>query len=63
LTSKNKQETEMEQSKFSVAQFLSSKQFTGVDKDIISVVLDDKKTYSIDEVKKAIDSFKNKGVK
>lgn len=49
--------------KFTKAQFLASEQFKGVDKDIISIQLDDNSTYSVDEVKKLVDTFKSKGVK
>ncbi|MCM3701430.1 hypothetical protein [Paenibacillus macerans] len=59
-------ETQVEEvagDKFSKEQILASKQFAGVDKDIISIVLEDGKEYTIEAARKAVETFKNKGVK
>lgn len=48
---------------FTREQFMQSKQWQGVDKDILSVVLESGKTYSIDEAKRLIDQFKQGQVK
>ncbi|RRJ62404.1 hypothetical protein EHV15_05145 [Paenibacillus oralis] len=48
---------------FSKEQILASKQFKGVDKDILSVALTDGKEYTVEAANKAIETFKSKGVK
>lgn len=51
------------QPKFSKEQFLSSKQFTVAQKDILSVLLKDGETYTVDQAKKQVDDFLKKEVK
>lgn len=48
---------------FTKDQFLQSRQWQGIDKDILSVVLDPGKTYTIAEAKRLIDQFKQGQVK
>lgn len=65
MTTKKTQETtpEVAAERYTKAQFLSSKQFRGVDKDILSIVLVEGDTYTVDDAQKAIDRFKNKEVR
>ncbi|MFD1179208.1 hypothetical protein ACFQ3W_23345 [Paenibacillus puldeungensis] len=42
---------------FTKAQFMESRQWQGIDKDVLSVVLEDDKTYTIAEAKKLINQF------
>ncbi|GIP10396.1 hypothetical protein J1TS5_25660 [Paenibacillus macerans] len=61
-----KTETQAEEvvaDKFFKDQILASKQFVGVDKDILSIVLEDDKEYTVEDARKAVETFKNKGVK
>lgn len=39
-------------------QFLSSKRWSGTDKDILSALLDDDKTYAPEDAQRIIDQFK-----
>lgn len=48
---------------FTKQQFLSSKQFTAHEKDVISALLQDDKTYSVDTAKKLIKDFLKKEAK
>ncbi|GIO42475.1 hypothetical protein [Paenibacillus apis] len=48
---------------FTKDQFLQSRQWQGIDKDILSVVLEPSKTYTIAEAKRLIDQFKQGQVK
>lgn len=43
---------------FTKAQFLQSRQWQGVDKDVLTVLLEDGKTYTISEAKRLVDQFK-----
>lgn len=47
---------------FTKAQFLQSRQRSGVEKDILSVVLQDDKTYTLAEADKLINDFKKRTV-
>lgn len=49
--------------KFTKQQFLQTRQRSGADKDILSVVLDDSKTYTIAEAERLIADFKKRKVK
>lgn len=49
--------------RFTKQQFLQSRQRSGTDKDILSVVLNDSKTYTIAEAEKLIGDFKKRKVK
>lgn len=62
MSSKKPQEANDVVPSYTKEQFMQSNQFTGVDKDIITIKLEDGKKYIVDDVKKAIESFKNKGV-
>lgn len=42
---------------FTKEQFMQSRQWQGIDKDVLSVVLEDDKTYTIAEAKKLINQF------
>ncbi|MDN4069263.1 hypothetical protein QYF50_15530 [Paenibacillus vini] len=48
---------------FTKEQFLGSRQWTGTDKDVLSVVLKEGKTYTLAEAKSLVDEFKNGEVK
>jgi|GEM_PF-1050431 len=56
------QETPMERT-FSKAQFLASKRFSGVEKDILQVVLADGAGYTEALARQAVQSFIQRGVK
>lgn len=62
-TKKEPQVEEVAADKFSKDQILASKQFAGVDKDILSIVLEGGKEYTVEDARKAVETFKNKGVK
>ena len=53
----------MQKSKYSKEQILSSKQISITDKYLIKALLDDSKTYTVDEVVKLIAKEKKRGVK
>lgn len=65
MTTKKTQEAtpEVAAESYTKAQFMASKQFKGVDKDILSIALVEGNTYTVDEAQKAIEGFKNKEVK
>lgn len=44
---------------FTKEQFLGSRQWSGTDKDVLSVVLEEGKTYTLNEAKSLVDEFKN----
>ncbi|HEY4390343.1 MAG TPA: hypothetical protein VGN02_03240, partial [Paenibacillus sp.] len=48
---------------FSKAQFLASQAYSGVQKDILSVVLEDGQKYSRAEAEEKMNQFKHRGVK
>ncbi|WP_127575259.1 hypothetical protein [Paenibacillus barengoltzii] len=48
---------------FTKEQFLQSRQWQGIDKDILSVVLEPSKTYTIAEAKRLVEEFKKAQVK
>ncbi|MNW62358.1 hypothetical protein D3C74_404820 [compost metagenome] len=48
---------------FTKSQFLASPQWEGIDKDILSVVLEDGKPYTLAEATKLVNQFKNSEVK
>lgn len=47
---------------FSKAQFLKSKSFTGLQKDVIRTLLDGNKTYTRDQVRSILEEFNRKEV-
>ena len=49
--------------KFTKQQFLESNRYTQVEKDIMTALLDDKLTYSLEEVNQILDGFRKKEVK
>lgn len=48
---------------FSKSQFLQSKQRTGIEKDILAVVLEEGQKYTISEAEKLVNKFKKGTVK
>lgn len=48
---------------FIKAQFMMSKQFKPLEKDFLRSILDDGKTYTVDQARKALDKELNRGVK
>lgn len=48
---------------FTKSQLLKSKQYTGIQKDILSVVLDDEQRYTHDQAKRKIEEFGKRKVK
>ncbi|MDQ0090181.1 hypothetical protein J2T12_003595 [Paenibacillus anaericanus] len=62
---KKKSNPHMEQVEvgYSREQFLTSQAFSGVEKDIISVILEEGLRYSKSDVQEEINKFKNRGVK
>lgn len=48
---------------FTKDQFLQSRQWQGIDKDILSVVLEPGKAYTIAEAKRLVEDFKKAQVK
>ena len=48
---------------FAKKQFLKAANFSRVEKDVLSVILDDDKQYTLQEVQKALDNFKKRKVK
>lgn len=48
---------------FTKKQFLKAANFSRVEKDVLSVILDDDKQYTLQEVQKALDNFKKRKVK
>ncbi|WP_334072488.1 MULTISPECIES: hypothetical protein [Paenibacillus] len=60
----DKQETLVERERtFSKAQFLAARRFSGVEKDILQVVLEDGAAYTEAEAEQAVQSFIQRGVK
>ncbi|GJM73005.1 hypothetical protein HMSSN036_52210 [Paenibacillus macerans] len=60
---KEPQVEEVAAEKFSKDKILASKQFKGVDNDILSIVLEDGKEYAVEDARKAVETFKNKEVR
>lgn len=56
-------EEKKKQKGFTKEQLLKSKQYSGVQKDIMRIVLDDKKSYSHDQAKSKIEEFGKRRVK
>lgn len=48
---------------YTKAQFMQSSQYTGVEKDILRIRLDETKRYTHEQAKKAISDFKRKVAK
>lgn len=44
-------------------QFLTSQAFSGVEKDMLAVILEDGQRYTKSEVQEEMNTFKNRGVK
>lgn len=53
----------VEETKYTKEQILKSNRFTGVQKDVLHVVLDDDEKYSLQEVESLMNSFNAKEVK
>lgn len=56
-------ETPQKQVRFAKKQFLKAANFSRVDRDVLAVILDDDKHYTLDEVQKTLDEFKKREVK
>ena len=65
--SKKEDEKQQEAPKKTVAfakkQFLKAANFSRVERDVLAVILDDDKQYTLEEVQKALDNFKKRKVK
>jgi len=48
---------------FSKEQFLLSKRFTPIEKDVLKVLLQDSETYSLEQAHKMLEQFSNRMVK
>lgn len=48
---------------FTKAQFLASKQFTSIQKDVLSVLLNNDETYTHEQVEKLLEDFAKRTVK
>lgn len=48
---------------FAKKQFLKAANFSRVERDVLAVILDDNKQYTLEEVQKALDNFKKRRVK
>lgn len=48
----------VEDPKFTKKALISSKKFTPIERDVLKLVLDDDKEYTIAEVQKAVENFK-----
>lgn len=57
MDTKKKKTVKKEEPKFSKKIWLESNAFSRIEKDFLSVALDDNKEYSFDEAKKAITKF------
>ena len=64
--SKKEDEKQQEAPKKTVAfakkQFLKAANFSRVERDVLAVILDDDKQYTLEEVQKALDNFKKRKV-
>lgn len=57
MSEKEKAEKKHERQGFTKEQIMKSNQYKGVQKDILSIVLEDGKKYTHEQAKKAIDDF------
>lgn len=48
---------------FAKKQFLKATNFSRVERDVLAVILDDDKQYTLDQVQKLLDDFKKRKVK
>lgn len=48
---------------FAKEQFLKAANFSRVERDVLAVILDDNKQYTLEEVQKELDNFKKRRVK
>lgn len=62
MASKAKTEDEIPVPEFTKEQFLASKSYTGLEKDILRALLDDKQTYTKDQVRVIANDFERKEV-
>lgn len=49
--------------RFTKEQFVKSEQWQGVDRDILSIVLEDNQTYTISQAKQSVEQFMSREVK
>lgn len=62
MSKKEQQEKKPEEVKFPKRQFLKAANFTRVERDVLAVILEDNKQYTLDEVQKALEKFKARRV-
>jgi hypothetical protein len=61
--SKAGEQTKQAEQTYTKAQFLASKQFTAIQRDFLNAILEDGKTYTMDQVKQLIEEYAKKAVK
>lgn len=61
--SEKQKETPKKEVTFSKKQFLKAANFSRVERDVLAVILDDDKQYTLEEVQKTLDNFKKRRVK
>ena len=59
----NEQKAPKPTGRFTKQQFLKSANFTQVEKYVLSTVLKDNETYTLDQAKKRVEDYKKKAVK
>lgn len=59
----NKQEAPKKTVAFAKKQFLKAANFSRVERDVLAVILDDDKQYTLEKVQKMLDDFKKRKVK
>lgn len=59
----NKEKSKDEPARYAKKQFLGSRQRAGAEKDILAIVLEDGKTYTLAEANKLVEDFKKRKVK
>lgn len=63
MTEKPNETTNKKVNTFTKQQFLHTRQRSNVDKDILSVLMEDDQSYTIAEADKMLEQFKNRKVK
>ena len=61
--SENKKEAPKKTVAFAKKQFLKAANFSRVERDVLAVILDDDKQYTLDQVQELLDEFKKGKVK
>lgn len=62
MSKAEKQEAPKKAVTFTKQQFLKAANFSRVERDVLAVILDDDKQYTLEEVQKALDNFKKRKV-